>query len=47
MPNSDNDLNLNDKRLDTDYGINEESGKNEKNEKRIIIQILIRKKIKR
>lgn len=47
VPNSDNDLNLNDKRLDTDYGINEESGKNEKNEKRIIIQILIRKKIKR
>ena len=34
VPNSDNDLNLNDKRLDTDYGINEESGKNEKNEKK-------------
>ena len=30
MPNSDNDLNLNDKRLDTNYGFNEESGKNEK-----------------
>lgn len=30
VPNSDNDLNLNDKRLDTNYGFNEESGKNEK-----------------